>query len=186
MDKKPIIVNLFGGPGSGKSTTSAGVFHKLKLNGVNCELVTEFAKHLTWKKDYNSLGNQVFVFGKQHDRMFHLKDKVDVIITDSPLIMGLAYCDYSRVSPSFEKFVVDEFTREDSENVNIFLNRVKKYVPIGRSQTEDEAKEKDSSIKDLLISHNIPFDSVDGDSNAHNIIANTIIALLKEKVVSDK
>jgi nicotinamide riboside kinase len=182
---KPIIVNLFGGPGSGKSTTAAGVFHKLKLNGVNCELVTEFAKHLTWKKDYNSLGNQVFVFGKQHDRMFHLKDKVDVIITDSPLVMGLAYCDWTRVSPSFRNFVIDEFTREDSENVNIFLNRVKKYVPIGRSQTEEEAKEKDSVIKVLLTSNHIHFDTIDGDSNAHNIIADAIIEKLKEKVVSE-
>jgi hypothetical protein len=100
--------------------------------------------------------------------------------------MGLAYCDYSRVSPSFEKFVVDEFTREDSENVNIFLNRVKKYVPIGRSQTEDEAKQKDSSIKDLLISHNIPFMIFDGNSSASDIISDYIIEKLKEKVVSDK
>ena len=31
--KKPIIVNLFGGPSSGKSTTAAGLFHKLKIQG---------------------------------------------------------------------------------------------------------------------------------------------------------
>lgn len=178
MTHKPIIINLFGGPGSGKSTTSAGVFHKLKLNGVNCELVTEFAKHLTWKKDYNSLGNQVFVFGKQHDRMFHLKDKVDVIITDSPLIMGLAYCDWNRVSPSFEKFVVDEFTREDSENINIFLNRVKEYNPSGRNQTEEEAKEKDKEIMTLLESHNVDFIKLDGDK----LVVKEIVSFVMERL----
>jgi nicotinamide riboside kinase len=181
MEHKPIIINLFGGPGSGKSTTSAGVFHELKLNGVNCELVTEFAKHLTWKKDYNSLGNQVFVFGKQHDRMFHLKDKVDVIITDSPLIMCLAYCNWDKISHSFENLVVDEFSRNDCDNVNVFLNRVKEYNPSGRNQTEDEAKEKDKEIKDLLDFHKVPYSQIDGDGMAVKKIVFAILDRLNEK-----
>lgn len=181
MGNKPIIINLFGGPGSGKSTTAAGVFHELKLNGVNCELVTEFAKHLTWKKDYNSLGNQVFVFGKQHDRMFHLRDKVDVIITDSPLIMCLAYCDWTKISPSFEQLVVDEFSRDDAENVNIFINRVKEYNPSGRNQTEDEAKEKDKEIMGLLETHNVFHSQIDGDGLCVKSIVSSILAKLNEK-----
>lgn len=38
------VINLFAGPGSGKSTTCAGVFSKLKLAGVNCEMALEYAK----------------------------------------------------------------------------------------------------------------------------------------------
>jgi len=145
---KPIIINLFGGPGSGKSTTAAGVFNKLKIAGFNCELVTEFAKHLTWKKDEATLKNQIYVFAKQHDRMFHLKDKVDVIITDSPLIMGLAYCDWKKQPRSFEQLIVDEFNRDDAKNLNFFINRVKPYQLAGRNENEKEAIEKDKLIKE--------------------------------------
>ena len=39
-----IVVNLFGGPGCGKSTTAAWLFNQLKERGINCEYVTEFPK----------------------------------------------------------------------------------------------------------------------------------------------
>lgn len=178
--KKTIIVNLFGGPGSGKSTTAAGLFHMLKINGVNCELVTEFAKHITWKEDFNTLKNQIYVFAKQHDRMFHLKDKVDVIITDSPIIMGLSYCNWDLMSRSFEQLVVDEFNRPDAVNVNYFINRVKEYNPSGRSQTEDEAKEKDVEIKALLNKYQVAIDGVDGDEQAVGHLFNVIFDLVKK------
>ena len=61
MTKKCIIVNLFSGPGAGKSTTAAGLFYKLKKQGVNCELVTEYAKHVTWRGNFSTLKNQVYV-----------------------------------------------------------------------------------------------------------------------------
>jgi adenylate kinase family enzyme len=176
--KKPIIVNLFGGPGSGKSTTAAGVFNKLKLAGVNCEIVTEFAKHVTWKKDLNTLRNQIYVFAKQHDRMFHLKEQVDVIITDSPIIMGLIYTDWSTVSESFEQLVVDEFARPDAVNVNIFINRVKPYNPIGRNQTAEEAIAKDNDIYKLLNKYSIDYTYVDGDEDAARDITKHILGML--------
>ena len=176
--KKPIIVNLFGGPGSGKSTTAAGVFNKLKLAGVNCEIVTEFAKHVTWKKDLNTLRNQIYVFAKQHDRMFHLKEQVDVIITDSPIIMGLIYTDWSTVSESFEQLVVDEFARPDAVNVNIFINRVKPYNPIGRNQTVEEAIAKDEDIYKLLNKYSIDYTYVDGDEDAARDITKHILGML--------
>ena len=177
---KTIIVNLFGGPGSGKSTTAAGLFHMLKINDINCELVTEFAKHITWKEDFNTLKNQIYVFAKQHDRMFHLKDKVDVIITDSPIIMGLSYCNWDYMVRSFEQFVVDEFNRDDAVNVNYFINRVKEYNTSGRSQTEEEAKEKDKEIKTLLNNYNVEYNFIDGDETAVNELYKVIFELIEK------
>ena len=55
--KLPIVCNFFSGPGAGKSTLAAAVFAKLKMLGVNCELVTEFAKDKTWEKNYTALSN---------------------------------------------------------------------------------------------------------------------------------
>lgn len=45
--KKPLVINLFGAPGAGKSTGAAIVFAELKKRGVNAELVTEFTKDKT-------------------------------------------------------------------------------------------------------------------------------------------
>ena len=178
--RKPIIVNLFGGPSSGKSTTAAGIFHKLKMQGINCEIVTEFAKHMTWKEDFNTLKNQVYVHAKQHDRMFHLVDKVDVIITDSPTIMGLIYCDWNVFPKSFETLVVDLFNNQ-GENMNYLLRRAKPYQTAGRSQTEDEAIEKDWQIVDLISRHGIECSMVQGDESAVDRILSQINERLEDR-----
>lgn len=55
--RKPIVVSLYAGPGAGKSTLAAYTFSKLKMLGVNCELVTEFAKDKVWEKNNTALDN---------------------------------------------------------------------------------------------------------------------------------
>lgn len=155
---KPKTINLFGGPGSGKSTAAAGLFRELKLRGENCELVTEFAKHMTWKEDFNTLKNQIYVHAKQHDRMFHLDGKVDIIVTDSPTIMGLIYCDWERFPKSFETLAKDLFDQAD--NLCYFLERTEQYQQAGRSQSAEEARQKDLDIIELLERHRIPFKKV--------------------------
>ena len=43
-DDLPIVINLFGAPGVGKSTAAAYLYHLLSSRGISTELVTEFAK----------------------------------------------------------------------------------------------------------------------------------------------
>ena len=88
---KTIVVNLFGGPGSGKSTGAAYIFSQLKMAGINCELITEYAKDKTWEKNMTALDCQEYILGKQSYRMKRCADKVDVIVTDSPLPIGLFF-----------------------------------------------------------------------------------------------
>ena len=42
--KKSLIINLYGGPGSGKSTCAAYIFSQLKMHNINAELITEQTK----------------------------------------------------------------------------------------------------------------------------------------------
>ena len=46
------VINLFAGPGTGKSTTAAGLFYKMKSKGYMVELVTEFAKDLVYQESF--------------------------------------------------------------------------------------------------------------------------------------
>lgn len=43
-----LVVNLYGAPCAGKSTAAAYIFSRLKMAGVNCELITEFAKDMVY------------------------------------------------------------------------------------------------------------------------------------------
>ncbi len=43
------VINLWAGPGAGKSTTAAGLFNLMKIRGYNVELVTEFAKEMVYE-----------------------------------------------------------------------------------------------------------------------------------------
>ena len=61
-----ILINLFGAPGAGKSTGAAYIFSKLKMHGINAELVTEFAKDKVWEESKAVFNNQAYIFGKQY------------------------------------------------------------------------------------------------------------------------
>jgi len=165
------IINLYGGPGSGKSTMAAFIFSELKDRGLNVELVTEYAKDLTWQKSNMVLDNQLYVFAKQYHRIWRLKDQVDFIITDAPILNSLIY---NPPSETFKKLVVEQYNSFD--NIDIFLNRVKRYNPSGRSQTEDEAKILDAAILDMLKNNSINIDlKIDGDRSSRESIINQII-----------
>lgn len=73
------IINLFGGPGVGKSTLAATTFAHMKQEGYSVELVTEYAKQLTWEGRTNALSNQIYVFAKQLHNIFRLKGQVDYL-----------------------------------------------------------------------------------------------------------
>src|SRR5215217_567628 len=144
--KETIVANFYGGPGTGKSTMAALVFANLKDLGVNAELVTEYAKDQTWQESFNVLSNQIYVFAKQQHRLWRLKGKVDIILTDAPLLNSIVYCPSD--GHALEELVKDEYNR--FHNVDIFLNRVKAYNPSGRSQTEEQARVLDNKTKSVL------------------------------------
>jgi len=162
---KPLVVNLFAGPGAGKSTNAAGLFYKIKMAGINAELVTEYAKDKTWEEAWSIFDNQIYIFGKQYHRQWRLTKNVDIIVTDSPLVLSCHYANFQnrKLHDAFCTTVVEAFNEFD--NMNFFINRVKAYNPKGRSQTLDEAKDIDSSVKTLLDEYQIEYTPVNGDSD---------------------
>lgn len=173
-----IVVNLFGGPGCGKSTGAAYIFAKLKMAGVNAELVTEFAKDKTWEKNSKALTCQPYVFGKQVYRMDRCADQVDVIVTDSPIILSLLYNEDQDIEPEFTEMVIKKFN--EFNNYNFFLYRLKEYNPIGRNQTEEEAKKIDNNILNLFNKHEIVYTTMNGELEGYEKIIDKILSILKK------
>jgi hypothetical protein len=162
-----MLINIYGAPSAGKSTTRAGVFYNLKRAGVNCEEVYEFAKKLTWADRHKSLACQPYVFGKQLHEIEMLGNQVDVIITDCPLLLsrfyGMKYAS-DRYPQSFFDFVGDQAAIVGG--LNFFLNRVKTYNPSGRNQTEAESDEVGRELKAMLDVMAVPYIELDGDEDA--------------------
>ena len=154
----PFIVNLFSGPCGGKSTQAAGLFYKLKVLGYNCELITEKAKDLVWEENDVALSSQVYVTGSQLHRQERVESKVDIVITDSPFILGIHYWPSrgSEIDSAYQALLVGIF--KTKQNYNVFLNRPETYNPVGRQQNHKEAIEVDNSIKYILSSNGIEYD----------------------------
>jgi hypothetical protein len=172
-----LVLNLFGGPGTGKSTVMAGVFSELKWRGVNCEIAPEFAKEKVWEKSINILGNQIYVFGKQYNTIFRLMGQVEAIITDSPLLLSTIYG--TNETETFHELVLETFNKYN--NLNIFLEREKGYNPKGRLQTEDEAKEKDVEVRELLDKYDIDYVVIPARKDSMVKIADMVMERLGEE-----
>lgn len=170
---KTCLINLFGQPGSGKSTLAAYVFSKLKMMNINCELVTEFAKDKVWEKNNEALSNQIYIFAKQYYRISRCTEKVDVIITDSPLFLSPFYNKDPEIDEPLKQlaFIISN----KYNNLNYFLKRIKKYNPIGRLQSESEADQYGIRIKEMLNLYNINFREIDGDLISADIIIQDIM-----------
>lgn len=172
---KALIVNLWGGPGSGKSTSATGAFSKLKILGINSEYVPEYAKDLAWSE--RKVDNQVLILGKQYDRLWRLRDKVEVVITDSPLLLTPIYNRLNLIHiPSLDQVALDLYNQ--FHNLDIFVKRVKPFNPAGRYQTEDQARTIDGDTRAMLEQYGIKYQEVPGNEDGIEQIVNMVLAKL--------
>lgn len=173
------IINLIGIPGAGKSTGAGYIFSKLKMAGVNAELITEFAKDKVWEENKEVFKNQAYIFGKQSFRISRCADKVDVIVTDSPLPLSILYNSDPRLTENFNLAVMDVFNSYD--NRNYLITRVKAYNPAGRHQTEEESNALGEPIINLLKERNISYKTVPGCEEGYNSIIKEILEEIREE-----
>ena len=59
---KQIVINFLGEPSCGKSTAATYVFSRLKMLGISCEYVSEFAKDKVYEENETVVRHQEYVF----------------------------------------------------------------------------------------------------------------------------
>lgn len=139
------IINLYGGPGTGKSVAAADVFVAAKKGGINAELVSEYVKQWAWEGRVPVNYDQFHFFGEQARREYSLFGKVELIVTDSPVALcGYFASVFGSVSQArcFRQMVLEYYSMVQDSGVkchHVFLERVSAYDPRGRFQTEQEA-----------------------------------------------
>ena len=169
---KTKVINFYGGPSSGKSTQAAGLFYNMKAQGYSVELVNEFAKEVVWEGNVPMLKDQLWVLAHQHRKLVRLAGKVDYIITDSPVLLSIAYrCLYDgpMYSDLIDKLALECYSMYD--NINIFLNRPGEFEDNGRAQDYEQSKEIDKVIVDILNSHSIEYTTV-------SVVDNPVLRIL--------
>jgi sugar phosphate isomerase/epimerase len=148
--RKTKVINLFAGPGAGKTTTAAKLFAAMKDKGLKVELVQEYVKSWAWEGREIGPLDQIYILAKQLRAESRLYGKVDYIITDSPIELS-SYYDKRRNNDSAISNVVDDLlSRVDVDRLNVFIKRDKPYYQHGRYETEAEAVNIDEELHEMF------------------------------------
>ena len=147
------VINLFGAPGSGKSTLMFGLAYTMKLKGINCDVAHEYIKEKLYEGSPYPFHDQLYTYAKQNKKLNQLNGKVEFIVTDSPSVQCVAYVE--KEPDIYRQMALDYFNQYD--NLNIFLERTHEYQPSGRNQTEEQAKVVGDKIKTMLDDLKIPY-----------------------------
>ena len=161
---KTTVVNFIAAPSVGKSLMSALTFAEIKSRNFSCELIQEYAKTLVWQERFEELNVQYQVSLNQYNMIKAVQNKVQFAVCDSPLLIGLYYnrtfptnvCNIEKTE-AFIKQKMQEF-----HNVYIFLQRNENhpYETVGRIHNEQESKQIQDDLAQLLKELNLPHLSV--------------------------
>lgn len=155
--RNTLIINLFAGPGAGKTTCAWEIAEKLKKLGYVTEYVSEYAKELVWDDRADlldgSVKNQTMVYNEQKHRVDRLVGKVDFVVTDSPTLLSSVYL--KERDDKFLDKIVKDF--KSYNNFCIFVERGEGFECEGRIHSNEESRALDLSIKSLLKDNDIYF-----------------------------
>jgi len=172
-------INLWGGPGVGKSTRAASLFSDIKRfmidvpenERLSVELVREYAKEHAWEGRKISGYDQLIITSEQLRREdMLLKNGVDLIVTDSPIHLGQFYANHYDL-PCGEQIgkIADHF-EQTYPSINIFLDREGRvYDPKETYESANEASNIDRQIFCFLFDNSFEYHRASQDENLFDL-----------------
>ena len=169
---KGCVVNLFAGPGAGKSTLAAQIYAELKKRHIDAEYVPEFPKELVYEERYLTLKDQVFVFATQNHKIWTAARHNQVVVTDSPILLSTVY--NPETSVNFRTLVVE--MHRQYQSLNIVLKRSPEtHTPVGRVHSLTESISLDNRIRTVLEGEGIDFAEFDPVNDNLRVLLELII-----------
>ncbi len=146
-------INFYAASGCGKSTLAAEVYARLKRSGYNVELVREVIKLMAYQGRFPKSFKQGKVFFDQLDLEDDHLEHVDLIVSDSPLHMNVAYSLHYGFECTSELLSIANKFDCKFPSVNYWSYRKWEYNVAGRYQNEDESKVLDKIIRDVAVNN---------------------------------
>lgn len=84
------LINIYGSPGSGKSTFALFLVSEMKLRGLDCEYANEYIKYLI-AKSQNHIFDQLDILLEQYKQISAFYYNSDIVVTDSPILLSTIY-----------------------------------------------------------------------------------------------
>ena len=165
--KETLVINLIGGPCSGKSTVAAELFARLKKMGIHCELVSEYIKDRGDEENQTMPKNQIAIFGMEHYNISNKLGKVDVIVHDGSFINNIIY--KAEENKHFDDLIISEYKR--FWNLDFFIKRGNiEFETYGRIHNLKQSKELDKIIKETYDSYELSYIEVESRDAVDKII----------------
>lgn len=165
--KETLIINLIGGPCSGKSTVAAELFCRLKKMGIKTELVSEYIKDRIYEENKTMPNNQIAIFGMEHYNISNKIGKVEVIVHDGSFINNCIY--KQEDNDEFDKLIVSEYNK--FWNLDFFIKRGNiEFENYGRIHTLKQSKELDKIIKETYDNYKLSYIEVESRDAVDKII----------------
>ena len=165
--KETLVINLIGGPCSGKSTVAAELFARLKKMGIHCELVSEYIKDRIYEENQTMPKNQIAIFGMEHYNISTKIGKVDVIVHDGSFINNCVY--KTGENKHFDDLIISEYKR--FWNLDFFIKRGNiEFETYGRIHNLKQSKELDKIIKETYDSYELNYIEVESRDAVDKII----------------
>lgn len=148
------VIDLYAGPGAGKSTLAAAVFAFGKAEGESIELTREYVKDWAYRKQPVGVWDEPYLFAKQLRQESALYGAVDIIVTDSPL--GLPAVFEAFYEPSVMTMFnlwQDILERQEAAgivHIPLFVKRRHPFNPEGRYHNEEQCLKLDALVKQLI------------------------------------
>lgn len=162
-----VVVSIFGGPGSGKTTAALDITARLKKLGFLADFAPEYAKEVVWDTKAplatpqqrakaqellnGGLQTQRVFFAQQVARVNRCLGQCDFVITDSPGLIGMV-C----LRPPFDAQGRDALYREmladfaSHQNFVMAMRRGEAYEAQGRIESPKRALAMDRATVELL------------------------------------
>ena len=157
MDNKynTLVVNLFAGSSSGKSSNAYIIAGLLKMRGIEGEYVSEWVKDSCFEGRNNIFKLQPYIFAKQLKKLYYINKETRVIICDSPILLSAIYDPQQNIN--LRNYILETFN--SCNNYNIFLNRGEiEFSKVGRNDSNlEEQNNFDIKLKNFLNENKIPY-----------------------------
>ena len=153
-----LVINLIGGPCSGKSTVAAELFARLKKMGIHCELVSEYIKDRIYEENKTMPNNQIAIFGMEHYNISTKIGKVDVIVHDGSFLNNVIY--KVGENKEFDDLIISEYKK--FTNLDFFIKRGNiEFEDYGRIHNLKQSKELDKIIKETYERYGLSYIEVE-------------------------